>query len=363
MSPEVKGILVAGLALCAIFTLVFTTMDVGNPGPEDPCTPAAASSSVPVQTEVPTPSLRELAEAQAREEPLPARAPKIAARNVLVAHANLFGRMSADRFRHDLARVVSGGPDFVTLNETYFRSQGELEPEGYDAWRSESPFDARETPVLWRADRWKLRDHGTLLMHAQRGKWGIRYVNWVTLVAKKGGQVASVISVHTSPPGGNRGALLGQYLDRLDELVTALRPRGPVIIGGDFNANYLSSGPRSFLIDRFAGMEATPTVVTLGEPAGGYRTDHGGGALDYIVLSGAKAISQGVSPLTYSDHKMVRALVQLPAKKLPVPARAVPPRKKPARVVSTPPVAVPATTPTAVPVAAAAAPGCGRSGS
>lgn len=346
MSPEAKGILVAGLALSVLFVLIATTMNVGKIPLSCPTLTALPTAIGNPVAEPTVPSLRDLAEAKAQHAPR--QAPLVRARNIVIAQANMWSGMTDPQFDRDLSTVVSGGPDFVTLNETYHRTDAQMRPQGYDVWRSAAPFDARETPVLWRTDRWTLVDHGTLLMHFQQGKWGIRYTNWVTLAAKVGGQVVSVISVHTSPGGKGRGTLLRQYLNRLDQLVTALRPRGPVIVGGDFNADYLNAGARNFLTAQFGQMQAAPTVQTLGAPPGGYRTDHGGGALDYVVLSGAAALGQSVSPLTYSDHKMVRALVHLPGKRLPVAARPATATTRKKAVTTIPAVVATPTPPAAV---------------
>jgi endonuclease/exonuclease/phosphatase (EEP) superfamily protein YafD len=232
-------------------------------------------------------------------------------RTVRIVQANMYYRMSASQFASDLSRVVAARPDFVTLNETYRRSLGEIEPSGYSAFRAEGPFDARETPVLWRTDLWKKAESGTYLMHGVSGKFGIRYSNWVVLKARKGGQTVSVISVHASPgPTGRR--LLGDYIAALGRLIEPLRTRGPVLIAGDFNINYLSGG-RTPLVAGLAGYGAHSTFETLGEPIGGWRTDHGGGTIDYVFVSGASAVAQVVSGLTYSDHRMITASVRLPS--------------------------------------------------
>ena len=129
-------------------------------------------------------------------------------------------------FTNDLARVVAGRPDVVTLNETYTRSRDELTPPGYQAWRAESPRDARETPVLWRTDTWRPIAHGTELVHDRPVRWGTRYLNWVTLQATDGTRL-SVISAHASPGGPGRDGLLETYIDRLTTVLTSSPQRRP----------------------------------------------------------------------------------------------------------------------------------------
>lgn len=233
------------------------------------------------------------------------------ARTVRIVQSNMWFRLSAGQLAADLSRVVASRPDFVTLNEVYRRSAAEITPPGYQSWRAEAPFDARETPVLWRSDLWTLLDRGTYLMHGVAGKWGIRYTNWVTLQAKKGGQTVSVISVHASP-GGVGKRMLGTYIDALGRLIEPLLTRGPVLIGGDFNVHYFGS-QASELVNGLSAYGARSTYSTLGQPAGGWRTDHGGGTIDYVFVAGAQAISQRVDGLAHTNHKMVTAEVRLPS--------------------------------------------------
>ena len=143
-----------------------------------------------------------------------------------MAHANLYTGLTAAEFTDDLARVVAGRPDVVTLNETYTRSRDQLTPPGYQAWRAESPRDARETPVLWRTDTWQPIAHGTELIHDRPVHWGTRYLNWVTLQATDGTRL-SVISAHASPGGPGRDGLLESYIDRLTTVITRLAAAAP----------------------------------------------------------------------------------------------------------------------------------------
>lgn len=228
---------------------------------------------------------------------------------VTVAHANIKGSLPPAAHAADLAAVVASRPDFVTLNETYFRTDGELRPAGYSSFRAGAPFDARETPVLWRTDSWRLVDSGTQLMHDRAVKWGTRYVNWVTLTSTAGGATVSVVSGHASPGGPGRAGLLRQFIDNLDALVTTLEAAGPVLVGADLNTHYLSSG---FLPGWLAVSGATSTFDVLGEPAGGWATGDGGGTIDYILTAGAvEPTSHATADLAYSDHRSLTATLTL----------------------------------------------------
>ncbi len=179
------------------------------------------------------------------------------------------GSLPAEAHSADLATVVATQPDFVTLNETYFRTDAQLRPDGYSSFRADAPFDARETPILWRMDAWRLLDSGTELMHDRAVKWGTRYANWVTLTSTRGETTVSLVSVHASPGGPGRDGLLREYVTRLDALIASLKAAGPVLVGGDLNTHYPMSG---FLRDWLDGSGATSTFDELGEPTGGWAT-------------------------------------------------------------------------------------------
>ena len=223
--------------------------------------------------------------------------------------ANLYTGMTTAQFADDLGAVVASRPDFVTLNEAHRRSPGELAPPGYAAYRAEAPKYARETPVLWRTDRWTRVDAGTFLMHDRAVKWGTRYANWVTLEEIATGARLSVISAHASPRGVGRQGLLTEFLARLDLLAGELRERGPVLVGADLNCYYESS---PFLARSFPRSGARSTFDLLGEPLGGWATGDGGRTIDYIFTAGgALAVRHSTSPLAYSDHRMLSATVDV----------------------------------------------------
>ena len=92
-------------------------------------------------------------------------------------------------------------------------------------------------------------------------------------------------------------------MDGLAALVRELGARGPVLVGGDFNAGY--HGP----LWPGAGLAAaglTPTYDALGVPAGG-TGDHGGHTIDYVFhTAGLTPTEQATRELT-SDHDAVLA--------------------------------------------------------
>ncbi|PVG82129.1 hypothetical protein DDE18_15755 [Nocardioides gansuensis] len=233
---------------------------------------------------------------------------------VRLHHANLFVGKNQAQFREDLGAVVADRPDFVTLNEVYHRSPGDLQPDGYQAWHPAGPRDARDTAVLWRTDTWTLAGKGTVLMHNRNVKWGTRYVNWVTLTAASG-SIVSVISGHASPGGPGREGLYAEFRTRLVSLTAELGTQGPVLFGGDLNIQYPHRQPAQAKAfeDSYAAAGARTTYGVLGEPAGGWATGgaHFNATIDYIITAGALPVRHATTGLRHSDHRMLSAEIQL----------------------------------------------------
>jgi endonuclease/exonuclease/phosphatase (EEP) superfamily protein YafD len=220
--------------------------------------------------------------------------------NIRFAHANIFTGLSAGAFAADLREVVSHLPDFITLNEADWRSDEAITPVGYDSYRGTQDRWARETPVLWRTDRWTPLEAGTTVMHARPGhKWGKRTANWVTLQSSTG-RVVSVISAHTSPTVPGTAGLLDVYMRQVNALAAALAVKGDVLLGGDLNVGYRG---RDYPGGILAAGGLSTTFDVFGRPPGG-TGDHHGAIIDYIVFKrdvGLVPTGQGKFELL-SDH-------------------------------------------------------------
>jgi endonuclease/exonuclease/phosphatase family metal-dependent hydrolase len=182
---------------------------------------------------------------------------------VTTAVANLPNRTADAPFAGSMRTLVSGGPDFVMLNEVSRHGTDELRSlaPGYGAYREERRDDtlgggsqSMNNVVLWRSDAWTLVDGGRVkLVDDDRGyrqgkpfTWD-RYATWVAL-RDEDGRVVSVVSTHlmTNPAkypkqhGRNRMTRAQQYgagMDVLVGLVRQLDDRGPVLVGGDMNTH------------------------------------------------------------------------------------------------------------------------------
>jgi endonuclease/exonuclease/phosphatase (EEP) superfamily protein YafD len=211
--------------------------------------------------------------------------------DVTMVQANLKSGMPVPQFQADVSTVLAQHPDFVTYNEVYYRQDSVLAPAGYAIYRSTQTKNSMETPVVWRTDRWTETDEGTFRISDYRKipphkhtELGYRFANWVTLQGTDG-RVLSVVSVHIAPLTPGMPDLLDRSIQRLGTLVSELAPRGPVLVGGDFNVAYTSSRyPRDLLTA--AGL--VPTYDTLGYsfPTG----DHYGNTIDYIFDRGTDVL-------------------------------------------------------------------------
>lgn len=229
---------------------------------------------------------------------------------VRLAQANIYYDLSREAWLADYARVRALQPDFITLNEAAYRTDAELAVGGYAIRRSNDNSSTRETPVLWRTDRWTEIASGTRTLNNRPVRWGVRAVNWVTLKHLATGKVVSVISAHPAPTIPVTRGLLSEFMGGLSALVKELGASGPVFVGGDLNVQY-QSAPYPAAALASAGLQAT--YDTLGRPEGG-TGDHRGGIIDYMLYQPGKGVSadkQGKVEQA-SDHDTMWADFTLP---------------------------------------------------
>lgn len=235
---------------------------------------------------------------------------------IVVAHSNIKASLSLPEFRADLATTVADAPDLVSLNEMSPRSDAEITPAGYSAFRAPATAPAsqtRSTAVLWRTDRWKRVESGRELLVADGPqKWDAgRSATWATLANTDGAQV-SIISVHQmiNPavygPNPRRQEIYAQGMRVLQGLVSTLSTRGPVFVAGDFNSQWAANdpwGPRALL----GAIGMANTMDGTGRQA----THRGGGTIDYIFFQPTTATMTGqkITGLN-SDHNSMLATFQ-----------------------------------------------------
>lgn len=222
-----------------------------------------------------------------------------------IIQANLDSPNSIGKFRADFAAVVAQQPDFMTLNEVGRRSDTDLAVPGYAMWRTAGKYPG-ETPVLWRTDRWTMVDQGTAPILQKHGvpkhkkvELGLRYANWATLVSSDG-RTLSIVSVHFTPPIKEWGDLLPRELGHLNDLTSSLATRGPVLIGGDLNVNYVGKSYPRPLMEQY---NLVPSYDLFGArvPTGNKY----GASIDYVLVNQTNAQLTPVSQFgteLYSDH-------------------------------------------------------------
>ena len=227
----------------------------------------------------------------AQGTPAHAAAAAAATSDITFVTANLRSPQSATRFQQDAREVLGQRPDLIAYNEVGFRQDMFLAPEGYDMWRLTTSQYTRHNAVAWRSDVWHEVAHGTKRISNYPTKppgkttlLGLRYANWVKLESVDGRRL-SLVSTHVSPmfkdDNGNWVDLLRPSVRRLGRLVEDLRGFGPILVGGDFNVNYVSGRyPRDLL----TAARLRPTYDLLGTrfPTG----DHHGGTIDYAFVRG-----------------------------------------------------------------------------
>jgi endonuclease/exonuclease/phosphatase family metal-dependent hydrolase len=227
-----------------------------------------------------------------------------------MVQANVYTGLTVPRFQADIRTILAQQPDFITYNEVMFRNDAILAPAGYDMYRSTFNRFTAETPVAWRSDKWSAIAKGTYRISNWRGvpphkhvELGRRFANWVTIQGTDG-RVVSVVSIHVAPLTRGMPDLLRHSVSRLDSLVATLAPKGPVLVGGDFNVDFRSGRyPR----DLFTQGDLVPTYDTLGSffPTG----DHHGSTIDFVFDRGTDMLlANNQYPVELnSDHDAVVA--------------------------------------------------------
>ncbi len=226
-----------------------------------------------------------------------------------MVQANIKTGMTVEKFQSDVRAVLAPRPDFVTYNEVPMRQDGVLAPADYDIWRTPGRYKGA-TPVAWRTDTWTRVDQGTQRISNYREippkrhtMLGLRFANWVTLQSADG-RTVSVVSAHVAPLVNGMPDLRRGTVRRIGALVTQLKARGPVFVGGDFNVHYRSS---SYPRDVLTADSMVPTYDAMGSyfPTG----DHRGATIDYVFATAddqIQVVSQHPVELN-SDHNAVVA--------------------------------------------------------
>ena len=291
--------------------LMASSADPAYPGDLYPPMPIIPTPSVPTPTAPNTsPTVKPPSKPEPSQAPTSPEVDVVGDVSVRLAQANIFYNLSRERWLGDYARVRALRPDFITLNEAAYRTDAELAVDGYAIHRGYDNSSTRETPVLWRTDRWTEVASGTRTLTNRQVRWGVRAVNWVTLKHLDTGKVVSVVSAHPAPTIAVTRGLLPEFMAGLASLTKELGTSGPVFVGGDLNVHY-QSAPYPSRALASAGLQ--PTYDTLGRPEGG-TGDRAGGIIDYLLYQPSKGVTatkQGKVEQA-SDHDTMWADFTLP---------------------------------------------------
>lgn len=268
---------------------------------------AGAAQAVPT-TGGTAPSVQSAALQADRSGQPAASAQRREASDISLVQANLYTGLTVPKFQADVRTVLGLGSDFITYNEAHGRTDSVMAPEGYAIYRDMTNRYTKETPVVWRTDRWTAVDQGSWMISDWRGvppgkqvELGRRYANWVTLSGVDGRQV-SVVSVHIAPEARGMPDLLRPSVKRLGLLVDNLASRGQVFVGGDFNIHYPGAKYPRDILEQHA---LIPTYQALGSyfPTG----DHRGATIDYVMGRGnGQLVTEQQFPVElHSDHDAV----------------------------------------------------------
>lgn len=238
------------------------------------------------------------------------RAASLKGSDLTVVQANLRSPQPFAGFQADARKVQALAPDFITYNEVAFRNDALLAPAGYKMWRTAGQYTGA-SPVAWRSDRWEMTARGTRQVSSYGKKppgrttlLGMRFASWVTLRSTVDDRVLSVVSMHAAPKVRGMPDLRRTAVRNLGTLVRELAPRGPVLVGGDFNVGARSS---SYPADLLGAAQLRSTFERL---QSWFATgDHGGNTIDYLFVRDAGQLEADVHfPVELnSDHDAVVA--------------------------------------------------------
>ncbi len=215
---------------------------------------------------------------------------------IRLVQANLFTGMSVGEFSADMRAIVGKAPDFITMNEVYRRTPGQITPAGYSSFRGTEDRDATEVAVAWRSDTWSLVARGSVLTAETDLKWARRYLSWVT-VRDDDGRTVSVVSTHalTNPYSKPRRKVAAKYVASMNTLVTSLANYGAVIVAGDVNVHYPRDKRERHDFTPYAGFKASGLHSTFQILGTDFATGDRGGMVQWIF-------TRKPGPLTVLRH-------------------------------------------------------------
>lgn len=254
---------------------------------------------------------------------------------------NADAQLDPETALQDLERLMGRDPDVIALQEMASPDKRRAIREKYIdcegcVWGANMPGPPvpGETPVLYRTDRFELKDSGSVQVTEPTyvGKRGAgpstinaKYINWVRLTDLRSGRPLYVLNNHTVPSvqaksgGPNRNAperlkLLRKHLRGVQTLVREITDKnwGLVFVTGDLNVNFRRDrvlAPSIFPYSMLGEVGLRASYETVREPRSGTHTLPSGNdtrLIDYVYYLPRRSLTatqlkvlRGVS----SDHR------------------------------------------------------------
>lgn len=217
--------------------------------------------------------------------------------NIVVRTYNIpAGRLGPLDARRAVLKVLNGA-DVVVLQEVEEIRHLLRKIPGWDAafyTRAKLP----ELVIMWRKDLFERK--GRYLLNSSDTRWGLQL--GMALRHKPSGKVFRVYDAHTPIKTylPNRLIIFKKIVNTL--IRHSKGYTGPVLIGGDWNAN-----PKNRKIKPF--LDAGFKIASPG-PTHGFGGGHPN-AIDYFVYKNATVVRQRVMPYWYGDHRAVEVVFKI----------------------------------------------------
>jgi len=254
---------------------------------------------------------------------------------------NAGAKLGVDTALEDLAKLMARDPDVIALQEMASPEKRRAIRELYIdcegcVWGANMPGPPvpGETPVLYRTDRFELKDYGSVQVTEPTyvGKAGAgpstinaKFVNWVRLSDLRSGRPVYVLNNHTVPSvqaksgGPNRRfderlKLFRKHMRGLQSMVRDVTAQGwgLVFVTGDLNVNFRRDrvlSPPMFPYRMLGDVGLRASYEAVREPQNGTHTLRSGvdnRLIDYVYFLPRSSVTPSALKILWgfsSDHR------------------------------------------------------------
>ncbi|HEY1085876.1 MAG TPA: phage tail tip lysozyme [Candidatus Saccharimonadales bacterium] len=168
---------------------------------------------------------------------------------ITVGTANIKTSVSGAEFKSELDKVIATNPDFIAGSE-WTTTGDKIKRDGYDFVRSDDKL-LYGTVAMWNTKKWTKVKSGYERLtfpsdinyndnkkYVKQDKY--RGMSWVTVNGSNGTMTFIATHQMVNPnalgPNDERRALYKKAMDRMMTKIKEFQASGPVVVGGDFNA-------------------------------------------------------------------------------------------------------------------------------